>query len=253
MPPPRQGFEEPCRTAGCHAQLRLRASHPTPPELAIGRPTCHTSRHPAQHAHQQEQPASAAAGPPGYCRQPAGPPATVRRLQQHQRARAGQATAAARQAARQAQLVRRRWGMDGKGVGLRIKMNEGVARRDVSLPGGRGTAQSNKVCKQGPEASHRRAGTNDMNGSGGRRAGAQGIHAAPAMIHGTDGSQDSNRPHTAVHSRRRAGQPDIGLGQWRSRGSAHGPHDGLGNRALPEVVVAVGDSCSAAAAGPLDV
>ena len=39
--------------------------------------------------------------------------------------------------------------------GRRIKMNEGVAKRQMGLPGGRNTVESNKICEQFPKAGDR--------------------------------------------------------------------------------------------------
>ena len=71
-----------------------------------------------------------------------------------------------------------------------------------------------------------------MNGGGPGRASAQGKHAAPAMIHGSNSCQTNHIPHAAMHGWRRTSQPDAGLGQrgrqrlLRSNGLVRARRDG---------------------------
>ena len=100
-----------------------------------------------------------------------------------------------------------------------------------------------------------------MQWCGGRGPKAEGIHAAAAVVHGCNGRQADDIPNAAVHGGRGAGKPDAGLGQRRGRGGparggggcADGCNDGLGDGALPEVVVAVRGCRCAALAGLIQV
>ena len=95
---------------------------------------------------------------------------------------------------------------------------------------------------------------------GGRRgARAKSIHAPPAVIHGSNGRQANNIPYAIVDGGRGPSQPDASLRQWGLQrllyagSAADGGDDGLGDGAIPEVVLAIGGGRSAAATRLVDM